>query len=63
MPYRDNLNRWLVVRLLPDMQHIIVARCRTEFDANGYFHALRRLSPNGKFIVIFDGDGDFPSEE
>ena len=58
MPYRDRLNRWLVVRLLPNMQRIIVARCRNRSDADGYLHILRRLMPDGTFIVMFDGDAD-----
>ena len=58
MPYRDRLNRWLVVRSLPNMQRIIVARCRNRSDADGYLHILRRLIPDGTFIVVFDGDTD-----
>ncbi|MBW4657663.1 MAG: hypothetical protein KME15_03240 [Drouetiella hepatica Uher 2000/2452] len=56
MPYRDNLNRWIVVRLLPKMQRIVVARCRNESDADGYARVLRRLMPEATFIVVFDGD-------
>jgi len=58
MPYRDRLNRWLVVRLLPNMQRIVVARCRNGSDADGYLRTLRRLIPDGTFIVVFDGDTD-----
>ena len=58
MPYRDRLNRWLVVRLLPNMQRSVVARCRNCSDADGYLHILRQLMPDATFIVVFDGDAD-----
>ena len=63
MPYRDRLNRWLVVRSLPNMQRIIVARCRNCSDADGYLQILRQLMPDGSFIVMFDGDADPASQD
>jgi hypothetical protein len=56
MPYRDDLNRWLVVRLLANMQRVVVARYRTQSDADGYLRVIQRLIPDGKFLVVFDGD-------
>ncbi|QSJ17177.1 hypothetical protein JYQ62_37005 [Nostoc sp. UHCC 0702] len=56
MPYRDNLNRWLVVRLLANMQRVVVARFRKQSEAEGYLQAIQRLIPDGKFLVVFDGD-------
>lgn len=56
MPYRDDLNRWLVVRSLCDMQQVVVARFRTQSNADGYLRVIRRLIPDGKFLVVFDGD-------
>ncbi|MEH2244849.1 hypothetical protein [Nostoc sp.] len=56
MPYRDDLNRWLVVRLLANMQRVVVARFRTQSDADGYLQVIQRLIPDGKFLVVFDGD-------
>lgn len=58
MPYRDFLNRWLVVRSLPDMRHIVVACCRTRSDADGYLQVLRRLLPQEQFTIVFDADPD-----
>ena len=63
MPYRDRLNRWLVVRLLPNMQRSVVARCRNCSNADGYLHTLRQLMPNATFIVVFDGDADSSSPD
>ncbi|MBH8566062.1 hypothetical protein I8748_28525 [Nostoc sp. CENA67] len=55
-PYRDNLNRWLAVRLLGNMQRVVVARFRKQSEAEGYLQPIRRLIPDGKFLVVFDGD-------
>lgn len=54
MPYRDRLNRWLVVRWLPGMQRVIVASCYQRSDAEGYLQTLRQLMPTAKFEIIFD---------
>lgn len=54
MPYRDRLNRWLVVRWLPGMQRSIVASCYNRSDAEGYLQILRRLMPSDRFEIIFD---------
>jgi hypothetical protein len=36
MPYRDRLNIWAVMRLLPDFQRVVVARFRNPSDAEGH---------------------------
>ena len=64
MPYRDRLNGWAVVRLLPNFQRVVVARFRTAASANGYCRSVARLMPDGKFIVVFDPPdemGDLPT--
>jgi hypothetical protein len=58
MTYRDRIQRWLVVRLLPNMQRAVIARHAKKSDADGYVQALRRLEPNGKFVVLFDAEDD-----
>lgn len=58
MTYGDRLRRWAVVRLLPNMQRVVVARFVKESDADGYATALRRLQPEAIVIVVFD-----PGEE
>lgn len=63
MSYRDSLNRWLIVRLLPKMQHKIVARCRTRSDADGHLQILRRLMPDVEFTIMFDADLELGSKE
>ncbi len=54
MPYRERLNPWAVVRLLPNMQRITVGQVRNRSDADGHLEILRRLIPNAKFVVMFN---------
>lgn len=54
MLYRDSLNHWAVVCLLPDMQRSVVQRFRNPSDADGYVKTLRRLVPQKQFIVVFN---------
>lgn len=54
MPYRERLNSWAVIRLLPNLQRITVTRCRNESDASGHCRILECLEPQAQFIVIFD---------
>ena len=54
MPYRNRLNRWIIVRLLPNMQRIVVARFYKRCDADGHLQVVRRLVPDGQFEIVFD---------
>jgi len=54
MPYKERLNRWVVVRLLPNMQRLTVGQFRTRSDADGHLQILRRLIPHAKFVVMFN---------
>jgi hypothetical protein len=56
MPYRDRLTGWLVVRLLPKMQRVVVGRFRSHSDAEGHLQALRRLIPEARLVIVFDPD-------
>jgi hypothetical protein len=56
MPYRERLNPWVLVRLLPNMQRLTVGQFRTRSDADGHLQILRRLIPNAKFVVMFNAD-------
>ena len=51
MPYKDRLNKWLVVRLLPNMQRITVAHFFKHSDADGYLRIIRQLIPKAKFVI------------
>lgn len=54
MIYRNSLHMWAVVRRLPQMQRVVVSRFRKRNDAESYLRALRRYTPDGDFVVIFD---------
>ncbi|HEY9609776.1 hypothetical protein [Allocoleopsis sp.] len=54
MSYKERLQAWTIVRLLPDMQRTIVGRFRHRADADGHLHFLRQQIPNGSFAVVFD---------
>lgn len=54
MTYRDRLSPWVIVRLLPNMQRVVVARFRKRSDAEGHLRRLRQLMPDVEFVIIFD---------
>lgn len=54
MPYKQRLYPWVLVRLLPKMQHAVVGQFRTRSDVEGHLTILRHLIPNGKFVAIFN---------
>jgi hypothetical protein len=56
MPYRERLNPWVLVRLLPNMQRATVGQYRNRSDANGHLEIIRRLMPNAEFVVMFNPD-------
>ena len=56
MPYKQRLNRWLVVRLLPNMQRITVAHFFSHSDADGYLRIIRQLIPKAEFVIVFNAD-------
>ncbi|NEQ88727.1 MAG: hypothetical protein F6K26_55185 [Moorea sp. SIO2I5] len=67
MSYSQRLYPWAIIRLLPQMQRVVVRRFRNRSDAEGHLQALKRLMPDGKFIIIFDLgdpiDGEAINEE
>ncbi|MDY6940899.1 MAG: hypothetical protein SWY16_24985 [Cyanobacteriota bacterium] len=52
--YSKKLRPWAVARLLPDTQQEVVARFRTQSDANGHLSCLNRQIPHHRYIVFFD---------
>ncbi|MBE9011875.1 hypothetical protein IQ250_16865 [Pseudanabaenaceae cyanobacterium LEGE 13415] len=55
MRYEELLHPWIIVRQLPNLQNTTVKRFRRRNDADECLKALRRLSPDAEFIVMFDG--------
>lgn len=56
MPYKDRLNKWLVVRLLPNMQRITGAHFFRHSDADGYLRIIRQLIPKAEFVIVFNAE-------
>jgi hypothetical protein len=52
--YRAKLYPWCIIRHLPNMQRITVARFRRRNEAEDHLQVLRRLIPNAPLAVIFD---------
>lgn len=63
MTYRDRLHYWAVVRFLPDMQRITIARYHNRRDADGHLQAFQRLLPDANVAIVFDlNDGIKPEQ-
>lgn len=54
MAFNKRLSPWIIVRLLPNMQRVVVGRFRRRSDAEGHLQVLRRLIPNAQMIIVFD---------
>ncbi|HEY9798309.1 MAG TPA: hypothetical protein V6D30_21940 [Leptolyngbyaceae cyanobacterium] len=54
MTYLESLSPWCIVKLMPNMQRLVVARCRRRNDAEEHVRVLRRLLPGTTFAIIFD---------
>jgi hypothetical protein len=54
MTYLERLSPWCIVKLLPNMQRQVVARCRRRNDAEEHMRVLRRLLPSARFAIAFD---------
>ena len=54
MPYKQRLNSWIIVRLLPNLQRSVVGRFRSWSDADGQVSILRELRQEARQIVVFD---------
>ncbi|NEP17992.1 MAG: hypothetical protein F6J97_13980 [Leptolyngbya sp. SIO4C1] len=52
--YYAKLHPWCVIRQLPKLQRVVVARFRKGHDAEAHMKSLTRLVPQATFQVIFD---------
>ena len=62
MTYFERLHPWCIIRPLPNLQRLIVARCRRRNDAESHVQLLRQLSPNVPYEVVFDVSPDDPDD-
>ncbi|QLE54088.1 hypothetical protein [Nostoc sp. TCL26-01] len=51
---KSNIHPWCVIRQLPDMQRLVVARFHRRHDADGYLQVLQRLLPKANHLIVFD---------
>ncbi len=51
---KSNNHPWCVIRRLPNMQRVVVARVRRRQDADGCLQILRQLMPNVSHVIVFD---------
>ncbi|TAD80457.1 MAG: hypothetical protein EAZ78_07775 [Oscillatoriales cyanobacterium] len=54
MPYEKRLRPWLVVRLVPNLQRVVVGRFRSWSDAEGHLRVLKQLLPAARLALVFD---------
>lgn len=63
MTYFERLHPWCIIRSLPNLQRLIVARCRRRNDAESHVQILRRLTPKVAYEVVFDITPDGSDDE
>jgi hypothetical protein len=56
MSYQEQLHPWVVYRLLPNCQRVMVDRFRKRNDAEEYCKAVKRLSPHAQFEIVFEAN-------
>jgi hypothetical protein len=51
---KSNTHPWCIIRQLPNMQRLVVARFRSRNDADAYRLILQQLLPTVDHVIIFD---------
>ena len=51
---KSNSHPWCIIRQLPNMQRVVVARFHRRHDADGYLQILQQLLPTTKHVIMFD---------
>lgn len=54
MPYSDQLSPWVVYRLLPNCQRLLLARFRKRNNAEDYIRVLRQMQPQIDLTITFE---------
>lgn len=55
---KSNLYPWCVVRQLPNMQQIVVARFHHRSNADGYLDVINRLLSDAPHLIVYDAEQD-----
>ncbi|WP_421655122.1 hypothetical protein [Leptothermofonsia sp. ETS-13] len=59
MNYQQQLNPWVIHKLLPNLKQLTVTRFRRRNDAEAYLRVLKQTQPHAKFAITFDvGQGE-----
>ncbi|MGI2906050.1 hypothetical protein [Tolypothrix sp. VBCCA 56010] len=51
---KSNTHPWCIIRQLPNIQRLVVARFWGRNDADAYLQILRQLLPQVDRVIIFD---------
>ena len=54
MPYSDQLSPWVVYRLLPNFQRILLERFRKRNNAEDYARVLKQIQPQFDLVILFE---------
>ncbi len=54
MTYQQQLNPWVIHKLLPNLSQLTVTRFRRRNDAEAYLRVLKHTQPHSKFAITFD---------
>lgn len=54
MSYFNQLHPWAIVRLMPKLQSIVVARFRRRPDAEAHLRILQQMIPAVSYQIIYD---------
>jgi len=52
--YFNLLHPWCIIRQLPNLQRLVVARFRRRIDAESHLQIISKLIPNVTYEIIFD---------
>ncbi|MCC5639501.1 hypothetical protein LC593_27480 [Nostoc sp. CHAB 5844] len=51
---KSNSHPWCIIRQLPNMQRMVVARFHRRHDADAYRQIIQRLLPQASHVIVFD---------
>lgn len=54
MTYFNSLHPWCIIRPLPNLQSVVVARFRRRSDAEAHLQILKRMIPTVTYKIMFD---------
>lgn len=54
MSYQQQLYPWCIIRLLPNMQRLVVIRYRRCNEAEAHLRILRRQATTAEYEIVFD---------